>query len=224
MTTAADDEQKSGEAKNAPRRSSPTGAQIEPWFSLALNRFRTVKNRKPKGSDAEATTATDQSLDQEEEDANRVFAEYQNRAIDRQLNKARGLLAYNSILVAAISQALWHLNDHWYWRGLALIAVPLALASCGFLLSMMFMQWDEPSAYERHTTVAKSLFRTECTRTHQINRAAFLSSVALPFAAVVIVSALLFGESVPSHSSAKPSAAKDAMGIRSIDAGSPARQ
>lgn len=66
---------------------------------------------------------------------------YIDRVVDRQLNKARGLLTYNSLMLATSNLI-----------GLeATFKVPvsvLALISCLFLMKMMYVEWGSIQTYE----------------------------------------------------------------------------
>lgn len=68
---------------------------------------------------------------------------YLDAAIDRQINKASGLLTFNSILLAVLySYDLY--KSHSYWR---LSLTTMLVLACMLLLDMMLMIWSGPEVF-----------------------------------------------------------------------------
>lgn len=141
---------------DAHRLRGPRKEDIDAWFSWFRHRFTIIPG----------------------EEGDRSLAEYLNRAIDRQVSKAAGLLTYNALIISIGGQSLRG-NDGGDIRNIPLfIASLLSLLSSGILLSMLFTQWGRPSEYRTNLSAASSLFITECNRVRQLWAAASLSSLA----------------------------------------------
>jgi hypothetical protein len=115
------------------------------------------------------------------QDADRAIA-YIDRVMDRQINKARGILPFNSILLAILSFGSVHLGDaKWLVAGLLVV-------SSLFCFLMFPVQWAKGS--EPYSSFSKELadsVETARWRSIFIEIAIWTSAAALVIAIVVII-------------------------------------
>jgi hypothetical protein len=115
------------------------------------------------------------------QDADRAIG-YIDRVMDRQINKARGILPFNSILLAILSFGSVHLGDT-KW----LVAVLLVVSSL-FCLAMFPVQWAKGS--EPYSSFSKELadsVETARRRSIFIEIAIWTSMAALFIAMAVVI-------------------------------------
>jgi hypothetical protein len=106
---------------------------------------------------------------------------YLDKVIDRQLNRARGLLTFNSILLALVNNEMSVVASH---MGTRLILSTLLLLSCMLLLGIMFVHWAHADDLQ---DIAKDLdgsFNICARRTRLVTILTLLSFIAV---AVVFV-------------------------------------
>ena len=95
--------------------------------------------------------------------------DYIHRALDRQINKARGLLTYNALLVAAINTVVIARTPRGaipvftVWSNLGRI---LALASCIPLLVLFYMNWGAVNDFSTADADFKGTYKTLRQRTY----------------------------------------------------------
>jgi hypothetical protein len=111
--------------------------------------------------------------------------DYIYRAVDRQINKARGVLAYNGLLFASFSFATRSSTDKAIlW--VANLGAITALASCLILLSLMLFVFNNPAEYENAASDFRSAFNAVWKRTTKldvsiaVSLAATLAALSLP--------------------------------------------
>ena len=110
---------------------------------------------------------------------------YLDRIIDRQLNKARGLLSFNSILIAAlnIERSAGHTTAHPCPTDIASIA---ALVSCMPLLVMMYVVWGPLTTYEDPGAEIDRAVKLCCKRAYMLTASLLASGVAIGAALLVM--------------------------------------
>lgn len=103
--------------------------------------------------------------------------EYVYRALDRQINKARGLLTYNALLFASFNLVTRSSTDK-STLILASAGGMLALLSCLPLLLLMVVDWGKPDKYKDAESDFKSALQTVSRRTRSVKLSLLLSSIA----------------------------------------------
>ena len=108
--------------------------------------------------------------------------DYLNRVLDRQINKARGLLTYNALLLTAINT--WPRpntgsGEPWPYAEAVVWQRRLVVFSCVLLLILFRMGWGRSS--EEYSSPAKDFaatFNTLVNRTHWLSIALYSSLFA----------------------------------------------
>jgi hypothetical protein len=116
---------------------------------------------------------------------------YLDRVVDRQINKARGILPFNSVIIAVFSiersrltapQVAWHIDlIAMLWFVIALLAISSFLC-----LSLFLVRWGEPANYGFDTEVAMTT-QMIAKRSRKIEWATVLSEIALIVGAAIII-------------------------------------
>jgi hypothetical protein len=98
---------------------------------------------------------------------------YMEKALDRQLNKARGLLTFNSILVAALR--VQEGQTYCCWNNIGSI---FAIVSCLPLLLMLWVVWGSNEDYSETVKDFDRLFALCCKRAYRLSFSILASIVA----------------------------------------------
>ncbi len=106
---------------------------------------------------------------------------YIDRVIDRQLNKARGLLSFNSILLAALNFE-HSCVPHWpEWASI------LALVSSVPLLLLMLVVWGQPSRFATAADDLKATVTLSCWRGYALVFSFLFSLAAVAISILITV-------------------------------------
>jgi hypothetical protein len=143
-----------------------------------------LKNRYfPKTSEGTVDKSNPRSLE--------PLIGYLERVIDRQINKARGILPFNSVIIAAFSiersrlsgpQVFWHVDlIAMLWFVIALLAVSSFLC-----LRLFRVRWGTPEDYEFENEVDRTAEMIG-ERSKTIEWATILSEISLGVGAALIV-------------------------------------
>jgi hypothetical protein len=118
---------------------------------------------------------------------------YLERVIDRQINKARGILPFNSIILALITfgrdWSMYQASDPICWHRLALGALcvaPFGLVISSFLCLWIFLvRWAEKNEYAQFDKEITSTFKILRKRSALIEWATVISALSLFIVAIV---------------------------------------
>jgi len=119
--------------------------------------------------------------------------DYIYRAVDRQINKARGVLAYNGLLFASFSLAARSSTDKIILM-LASVGAIVALSSCFPLLYLMIFNIGEVDQYATARSDFEGTFSAVWRRTRSVTASLWLSLLATLIAVlipIILLSVLL---------------------------------
>ena len=165
-------------------------ATREKFEEMYLKRFR--ENRTVIKDSSKPTETTVESIVSEK------ASEYLYRVLDRQINKARGLLTYNGLLLASFNFVTRTQANPPPSKPVLVVAGAggaLALLSCLPLLVLMVVKWGDPAWYKDAESDCKATLQTVWQRTGWVRLSLGLSLVATLAAlwlAVGFLSKLLF--------------------------------
>lgn len=114
--------------------------------------------------------------------------DYIYRAVDRQINKARGVLAYNGLLFASFSLAARSSTPSTASTIILLLAsvgAIVALSSCFPLLKILIFNWGAPTDYATAENDVTAVLGTLLERTQRINASLRLSRLATGIAVLL---------------------------------------
>jgi len=125
----------------------------------------------------------------------KVFTEkgvdYINRVLDRQINKARGLLTYNALLVTAINTVVVARTPRgavpvfMHWIDIGRI---LALASCIPLLAIFYLIWGPAEVFKDAASDFAGTYNTLRQRTYLLTVAIYATLLATLIALCLVLS------------------------------------
>ena len=146
-----------------------------PYEATLTNRFR---------------AAGDSPTEEEKRRANEQKADYVYRVLDRQINKARGLLTYNALLFTALNLisrgSTMTFEPKICGVSAALLGRVLALAACAMLLLLLKMSWGKADIYKDADADAKGTLETVWKRTYWVTLSLYVSMMATALAIWVI--------------------------------------
>src|SRR5260221_8423651 len=106
--------------------------------------------------------------------------EYIYRIMDRQINKAIGLLAFNALLFAALTlvDARKAFEGLSWWSKAPVTGAALALLSCLPILVILWLKWGSPRDLGSPDAELQAAMKVIWLRTHCLSASLYLSSVA----------------------------------------------
>jgi hypothetical protein len=111
------------------------------------------------------------------DDAGEKAVKYVDTIVDRQINKASGLLAFNSILYAATTISTANSMPQ-------TVCGFLALASSIILVPMMFVLWGQPSQYKTAQADFQDACKSAYRKSYMLTASLILSTGAAVFALI----------------------------------------
>jgi hypothetical protein len=127
--------------------------------------------------------------------ASEAAVEYIYRIMDRQINKAIGLLAFDALLCAALTlvDAQKVFAEGTLWSKAPVAGAALALGSCLPLLVILWLKWGAPSELQNAEKELAAAMKVIWTRTHCLSLALYFSFGATLVAIVAFVKILWMG-------------------------------
>jgi hypothetical protein len=110
-------------------------------------------------------------------------ASYATEILDRQINKANGLLTYNGLLLTAFT-VLWTQAAS---QRAALLGSLCALAASAPLVGLFHVSWGKPGDFSSHQNEFETVWLTVFRRTYWITTSVWLSLLATAFAVWVVL-------------------------------------
>jgi hypothetical protein len=157
-------------------------------------RKRFPKDGEPRGEPTPPRESA-KPASQPTTEASETAIEYIYRIMDRQINKAIGLLAFDALLCAALTlvDAQKVFAEGTLWSKAPVAGAALALGSCLPLLVILWLKWGAPSELENAEKELAAAMKVIWTRTHCLSLALYFSFGATLVAIVAFVKILWLG-------------------------------
>lgn len=157
--------------------------------------MRSILVRKlgfPSGSDRWAIETSIRKRFPSGEGAAEDAVEYIYRIMDRQINKAIGLLAFNALLFAALTlvDARKAFDGVSWWSKAPVTGATLALLSCLPILVILWLKWGSPRDLGSADAELQAAMKVIWLRTYCLSTSLYLSSAATLTAAATLLKIL----------------------------------